>query len=345
MKVTTLDLYVIQPPIVVIGLAANIINIVSFVRLGLGDSISLCFCCLSCSEFVTLFVLFGHFLLGIMVSDTIALWRVDGLTLSFLLYTLYMRLYDTSQLIKTFIAVQRCCCVAMPHRFKNTFTRYRCLSMVTAIVVFSLVAYIPLWNPHGFGIVLDPISNSTFFGILAPFWPGTTLQVNQILTVLAVTTACHATNVICLGILISSLNASTKFRLSLSTGYHTSYIQISKRGIAKNSTNPSNQSGKGGKKIQPKRKELQAMQSATFVSLIFVVCNTPKILVAYASFIEVEFSFFYRYSGIYNLISMITITLEYINTSSSMFVYLKFNTRFRQTVLSFVNCLRNLQNN
>ncbi|KAH9512769.1 hypothetical protein Btru_038157 [Bulinus truncatus] len=76
------------------------------------------------------------------------------------------------------------------------------------------------------------------------------------------------------------------------------------------------------------RREIQALQIATFVSMIFVMCNTPKVILAYSFLAVPDLSLFHRFENIYYVVNILRNTVEYINTSLNMFVYLRFNTNF-----------------
>ncbi|CAL1539335.1 unnamed protein product, partial [Lymnaea stagnalis] len=335
----------------------NLTNIIIYLKLGLKDSISICFFVLSCTDLVCIMIL--------IVSDTVLMlaemfrerWRVDGEDLCWFTMYYYGAVYDVSQGITTFIAVQKCWCVALPFRFKDTFTTTRTFAILTGICLAIFSIHMPILASQDIVEMVDPVRNRTLFKL---WTSGIRAQAYSAVGLISLvfTTTCQVTVVFCLVVLASGLRASSKFRnSSTSANPEQTSLELKNRKIKSNGKPSKNgsKSDKLGSRNQnanvqhdainsPKnakissapgpvnntsRKELQALQSATFVSVLFVVCNTFKLLNYYVILCLPDFSPFGRYVNIYQLANDYRFTVEAVHMASNVLVYLKFNTRFR----------------
>ncbi|CAL1541562.1 unnamed protein product, partial [Lymnaea stagnalis] len=153
---------VLEPALGIFGVAVNVANIVIFARIGLNESINVSFCALSvtdllflvCSGVINLFIAMGTYIPQAMV------W-VNMHALSGYLTWYRHILFDTSTCIHTYIAVARCCCVAMPLKFKNVFTVRRALVVFFIFLSANFASHMPLLLSHGLTWVYNPKLNIT----------------------------------------------------------------------------------------------------------------------------------------------------------------------------------------
>ncbi|CAL1539341.1 unnamed protein product, partial [Lymnaea stagnalis] len=340
----------------------NLINISVYLKIGLKDSINICFFVLSCADLTCVVMLGVQDVIAIFPESIQLVWRTDGLSLNFLVAFYYGAFYDVSQGITTFIAVQKCWCVALPFRFKGTFTTARTAVIVAAVSVAALSMNLPVLSTQGLQEIMLPGANAT----LLLLWTAESRQ--QIIPIVGLvsliyTNTCQFTVIFCLVVLASNLRASSKFRNSSTVSTvdppATSDLKIDnskqnlmtdrlscKKGTAGHRTITGNRAGEistsGRKDIAPaprrnkitSRKELQAIKSTTFVSILFVSCNTFKLLNYYVILCVPEYKLNGRFQNTYFLSNSCRIFLESLHISLNMFVYLKFNTRFRSTLMS-----------
>ncbi|KAK0062315.1 G-protein coupled receptor C02B8.5 [Biomphalaria pfeifferi] len=304
---------VLQPVFIFIGVVGNLINIVVFLKMRLVDSITLCFFFLSCSDLLSLLFLFAlRFTTDFMPEDV----RMDGLTIAYVIVFYYLMLYDVSQMLTSYIALQKCCCVALPFTFKSTFTRLRSSLVAACVAVSAIVMYLPIFTAQGIQVISD---NAT---TRLTLWT-TSSRSDVILAInfwgLLLPSVCQILVVASLIILASSLRSSSHFHKS-----------ISQKGDDK--VAPERRATKGGK-------ETQAVYVTSFVALIYVLCNTPRLMISYASLIEPEFNLFQLYTEIYIALNIFRNTIEAINTSLNIFVFLKFNRKYRRTFFVLSWCL------
>ncbi|CAL1539355.1 unnamed protein product, partial [Lymnaea stagnalis] len=346
----------------------NCLNIIVYLRLGLRDSISVCFFLLSCSDLICVTFMIPADYLYLFTTLLPTSWRVDGYTISLLIVYYYAPFYDVSQAITTFIAVQRCWCVALPLRFRRTFTRSRTVVATSLTCVACLALYAPVYASIGLQGAGGLDKNETFFIFwTSPDW--TRVFSARCTTALVLTTVCQVTVLVCLAVLTSSLRASSNFRSSMQNlsvpiqiaatknlknfpkqilkithstqpyleteipvaPFHTQ-IQIQRSELPQKESETVTSGFRSRKNTS--RNEVQLVKSTSLVSFIFALCNTPKLLIFYASLCEPEFNMHRRYENTFYVANTIRFTCEALNAASNIFVYLKCNKRFKTTLVS-----------
>ncbi|CAL1539333.1 unnamed protein product, partial [Lymnaea stagnalis] len=359
---------VIRPPLLIVGLVTNVINIAVFLRLGLRDGLSICFFLLSLIDLLCVMLMIPTDCFYLFSAYLPVSWRTDGASLNLIIGYYYAFAYDISQAVTTYIAVQKCCCVALPFRFKHTFTRSRTVVVVSALSVICFALYLPLLTSQGLHEADDPFRNTSVLVFwTAPNWSQVYSARSTIALVL--TTVCQVTVAVCLVVLASSLRASSNFRKSVHNAPWDLLLSEINKASPENSDIPSIPSKSSNEipledypkpldgtlqnerrehtsavKRDPRtvaipvkttsRKELQAVKSATLVSVIFVLCNTPKLLIFYAILCESEFNILRRYNNTYLAAITVRFTVEAFSAACNMFVYLKYNRRYRALLTS-----------
>ncbi|CAL1539343.1 unnamed protein product, partial [Lymnaea stagnalis] len=349
----------------------NFINIIVYLKLGLNDSISICFFVLSCTDFVCILLMIFSSTATSLALYFVDVWKTDGSYLAFLTISFYGPFYDISQGITTFIAVQKCWCVALPFRFKNTFTRTRTAVILSGITLALFSMHLPILTTQGLEETLDPFKNRTLFKLWIPEISRKMYSAVGMVSLLF-TNTCQFTVIFCLVVLASRLRASSKFRRATkiaSTDQMSSELTAQKTKFPDQHLNTnfsflsdemsSNKQSKdvyrtitektrsgmnttSNEAITPvpfhvkanSSKEIMAIKSTTFVSILFVFFNTFKLLNYYALICISDYSIFGRYRNTYWVTNEMRLTLEVLHCSCNMFVYLKFNTRYRSTLLA-----------
>ncbi|XP_005112295.1 uncharacterized protein LOC101847008 [Aplysia californica] len=278
--------------VTVFGILSNICNIVVFVGLGvLETATSVTLFALSVSDLLFLLILFVfwtfRFLNNLGVSQT-----TQGIPITYFVYQFlqYFRMaYTLSELFTVYLAVQKCCCVALPFRFKLIFTPYKSLATLSIIVIAVFAFYAPLFFSMGLQQVVDLTQNTTRY--IPWFSEDREVIVSTVFHTimnLLVPTAGQVIVAVCLVVLTQKLRETTKFRQAsemLEPKVEGSKVKKSK---VKDSSKLSG-------------KELRAVQSVVVLVVMFIVCNLPTVLTQYATYIEPEFDDFRRYSAIYSL--------------------------------------------
>lgn len=127
-------------PVGIIGLATNSLNVVVYTMVGFQDTVSFSFLGLSVCD-----------LCFIITNNIVNLFNVITLVERPILDTAHGELdtiafygeilFDISACVKTFIAVQRGCCVAFPFLVNRIFTKENTLGVILCLYLLNLVSY------------------------------------------------------------------------------------------------------------------------------------------------------------------------------------------------------------
>ncbi|XP_005089686.1 uncharacterized protein LOC101855154 [Aplysia californica] len=303
---------IIQISLRVLSIVSNIVNILIFAQIGLDDGVTVTFFALAVSDLM--WSIFGLSVRVFTMTDVIFKVRpyVRLRSLAYILSWYTSLFADWSMLITLFLSVQKCACVAVPLLFKHLFTARRCILLLICVFVAVVVWYAPILSSLRMVRAFDKSTNSTRLRgkRVAYFWSAYALwqPVNKI-----VLPAVSLSGVsICVLILVTKLRQAIEFRQAATVESQTS---------KNNST---------------KTKEVRVIQAVVLVSTIFVVCYTPDII---RRLCEIAFPMFREkgpYNNIHTLVNQFHNVATLVNSSVNVFVYLKFNSRYRQLFLSVV---------
>lgn len=312
--------YVIWLVLSVPGIISNVINIRIFLTMGLRDGVTVSFLALSISDLIYVLVSFS---IGISVAFYVAELKfnirfpIEPYGVSIIVGNLLFVVNVTNVLITTFIAVIRCACVAKPLHFKNMFNRDSTIAATVVFAVFAVVSYVPILVNMGMVNKHDKQTNIT----RPTFWVsprresvkyGVWMLTDMILPF-------TAQFIILLSVLImaESLRAASKFR--------NATVLNSGKTTAKNT-----ESSKSVQKDAFTGKELRLVQQVILISVVYILCNTPKIIISLASALEPGFNIGKRYSNFYLSANSLRKHFEIVNSSVNTIIYYRYNTKFRQ---------------
>ncbi|CAG5124032.1 unnamed protein product [Candidula unifasciata] len=303
-----------------LGIISNVINIKTFIAMGLKDSVTVSFLALSLFD---LAYLVSTFCCTIALSfNVIEISYYEHLPIEpFGVHVFFghvvILINVTNTLTTTFIAVARCMCVAKPLHFKHSFTVKRTVIVMSGFAVFALAIYTPLLAYMGMVERLDTKTNRSRPSLwLSPHKDSIKNIVwTLIQTVLPVVTEFIV--LLCIAVMINSLLAASKFR-------QASKIPVGNKEGKTGSFNDSSDKLSG--------KDIRVVKQVTLISVMYIVCNTPKVVISLVSFIEAEFSLRQRYNNLYVCINYFRMHFEIINASINTFVYYIYNTKFKDTL-------------
>lgn len=305
--------YVLQVPVLFLGIGTNILVIVTFIKCGLNDSVTVSFFALSISDlgYCTLFfvVRFSAMLRRIIKHQLYI--RLDLLAYVVSYYALFFN--DVSILVTVFTAVQKCCCVAIPHLFKNVFTPKRAVIGVVTINCSLLCLYIPLNQAFRLKPTFFPTTNRTvvylhvlpIFRKIVPTW--------EVFSRIVLPMSAQGILIICLCIMTYKLKQSVKFR------------SVPNRCNEEESNNPSKTSA--SYRLGPNEK--RAITAVTVVSAIFVTATLPTTIMYYFHRIF-PILLQPQYNNVRSLVFNCQNILIHANAAVNLFVYLKYNTKFKE---------------
>ncbi|CAG5124027.1 unnamed protein product [Candidula unifasciata] len=313
------------------GIISNFINIKTFVAMGLNDGITVSFLALSIFDFA--YLVFS-FCLGIssafraVESLSSKRFDVEPYGVSVFVANVLIMVAVTNVLTTTFLAVARCMCVAKPLHFKNYFTVKRTVYFMSGFAIFAVTVYMPLLANMG---MLTRFDNKTKISRPSLWVSKYKEPIKNVLFVIIDTVLPVSSQIIvlmCILVMASSLRASAMFRqasgiqrcdknnadiVSCSKDKKTDHINVTEKLCGK---------------------DLRVVQQVVLISLVYVVCNTPRILISVAGLLEPEFRIGKRYNNLYLSLNAFRKHVEIFNATTNTFIYYKFNTKFRNTLFS-----------
>ncbi|BFZ09725.1 hypothetical protein BsWGS_12764 [Bradybaena similaris] len=314
-----------------IGIVSNIINIRIFAAMGLTDGITISFLSLSIFDLaylITSFSLGISIALGVIELRTPALYAIDPHGVSILLANFMVLVNVTNVLTTTFLAVARCMCVAKPLHFKNWFTINKTLGFIVSFAIMAAVSYSPVIANLGMETHFDVKKNITR-PILWVSHKRESIKVKTWIVIdLLLPFATQFIVVVCVLIMADSLRASSRFRQSatMTSGNATSVLD-SKQNVTVSSAPTASTDKLTGK-------DIRVVQQVVLISLVYIICNTPKMLISMAAITVSEFTIGKRYSNMYLSVNTLRQQFEIFNASVNTLIYYRYNTKFRKIFLS-----------
>ncbi|GFO12940.1 chemosensory receptor a [Plakobranchus ocellatus] len=310
------------PAIILFGLLANLVNIIIFVKTGIRDSVTTLLFSLAVSDVFFL----------LLISPTGATyiifhfqpkwdWPFDRNFTFFLLYWPAFTLYDFSAYISVSIGVIRCACVAMPLRFKSLFTKSRTVKLVFFLFIVALLLRMPVLTMVRIGWRFNPAKNSSE-PYVQSYNRETLTQINDILNRNSLPYINFIIMIACVIILTTKLYEATRVRSSHTAHSHTDEID--------------KQSGDKNKAIAGRlsAKDIQVVQSVVLVCSIFIISQLPFLLYSTARLIQPEFNDKGYYRHLFRACTTISTTCSFLNASVNIFVYYRYNSKYRSAFLS-----------
>jgi hypothetical protein len=323
--------YIVSFLISVIGVISNIINIKVFVAMGLHDGVTVSFLGLAIFD---LAYLLSSLSLSVSTAfyiyelKTHATFYLDPYAILVYSATIMIILSISNILTTTFLAVVRCLCVAKPLQFKDTVTTERAVLIIIGIVIFSVTVYIPILANTGMANKFDQKRNMSRLTLW--FSPKRDIVKNNVLMIIEMFLPISTQLIIllCIVVMIRCLRAASKFRQS-----SLSVITlVDKKNNKNNSHQQSKESAEDSANISSTKltgKDLRVVQQVFLISLVYIVCNTPKIFITFFSWFEPEFALGKAYTDIYVLVHCTRKIFEIINATVNFIIYYKYNTNFR----------------
>ncbi|CAG5121684.1 unnamed protein product [Candidula unifasciata] len=307
---------VVQVAVCVFGVFSNIINILVFYKIGFADSVTVVLFGLAISDLGYLFFSVASQTLDIL-DAAVGLHPFEPLkNLAFQVLWFNNMFYDITIILTVFNAVQKCACVAIPLIFKSVFTKSRSIFIVGFVYVGIFIYYIPTFANPGTASYFDPSLNWTRLGNYYLPNNETVNTIFYILSRILLPFVSQAVIIFCMVILTVKLRATLKFRRTLSL--HQGFAE-------------ENENERERNKAKGSGKELRAIQTVTLVSAIFVVCNSPDILITLTRSVYPEFSdTSSRFESTYRMCGAIQDVFAVTNSAVNIVVYLKYNNKYRR---------------
>ncbi|CAL1540396.1 unnamed protein product, partial [Lymnaea stagnalis] len=195
------------------GIVSNIVSICVFFKMGVQDSVTLSFFFLSISDFAYLSITTVCAVCAIIGYGPDGL-KIYPLNVKDFTYWIAVIFYNVAMFLRVFIAVGRCCLVALPLHFKNMFTKRRTLLVVYLITLSVVAMRVPMLTTQIWVGVPDPRTNSTNIALRRTDGYTVILTVQDILNRNVITWLCFLTVLLSFLILATALRKAARFRHS-----------------------------------------------------------------------------------------------------------------------------------
>lgn len=317
-----------------LGVVANIIIIRTFVAMGISDGVIVSF--LSLAIFDLTYLIAGVSL-GITVTLYVAelrspiMFPIQPFGLSIYFTNIMILVNVANVLTTTFLAVARSMCVVRPLQFKNTFTRKRAIIFMVMFAASAIAIYSPILANMGMSNKFDRLTNKS-----RPVWWGSPARESVkeavwLFTEVILPLTTQITVVICVIIMTVSLKAASRFRQSSTAVSRKVIVKVTK---TQNCLDKEMATTGTANTVALKRnnKEVRVVQQVVFISVVYIVCSMPKLLISLVSMCEPDFAIGKRYTFLYMSLNGIRTHFEQLNSAVNLLIYYRYNTKFRSTM-------------
>ncbi|XP_059143079.1 uncharacterized protein LOC131930552 [Physella acuta] len=310
----------------VLGGAGNVVNIVTFVAMGVGESMAVFFLVLAVFDLSYLLAMFFvavcYMFSWLEKSSQYRLWfPVDADGVAAFCAHVGTILYTMTILATTYMGVVRCLGVVKPMHFRNGLTRNLTLSVFFVFFLFALLSYIPMLP---FIVMwVSPLRE----------------KVKDIIWLVRDAILPFAAQVIvftCALVMSVYLKAAANFRSANTTAVSHDQSQNSSQ------NNTEDIKWKENKRLLKRspnlsRKDVHVIQQLVLVCLVFVVFNTPRVVFSLASLAEDELSLGGVYQYIYITASSVMFVSQALNSSLNIFIYYHYSSSYRRHLLAITS--------
>ncbi|CAL1543623.1 unnamed protein product, partial [Lymnaea stagnalis] len=197
---------------------------------GLRDSVSISFFALSLFDLGYLLVSAvgaGCFIVQLGFPDFTRRLALDPYSVNSYSYWCSNIFYYASLMTTAYIAVVRCCCVAIPFRFKNVFTARRTVSACAAIFTASCCLHVPLLVTQYVVSYRDARTNATKFTVVPAANRNAVVAFNDIVNRNVISWLTMAIIFVSFTLLTAKLRSASRFRQAASGQIRTAAVKDS----------------------------------------------------------------------------------------------------------------------
>lgn len=332
-------------PFNILGLITNILNIAVYTKIGLKDSVSICFFALSICDLCFIIIRNNvNIISAITQVEPIVYVLLDSMVMC------AEMIYDISAGLKTFIAVQRGICVVFPFHANRVFTNKSTIVVISCICLFNLVSYI---NDAFIKVkcsITNSFTNGTYYYELCIDDGSLVLNtVGGVLNKTAAVCVCEVLALISVMVIVWGMASTTKWRQSVTGGKINKHPTLNLRcktsssscfkeckNFSANHVHDTQQKQNLTQKqnLVKVRRELRVVKHVVLVCAIHLMCYTPVAAIAVLSEVisRRDFSHKLHLFCLYlNLVLCFTIPF---GIHSNFFIYYTYNSKFKQTLLA-----------
>ncbi|XP_059153487.1 uncharacterized protein LOC131939290 [Physella acuta] len=320
----------------VLGCLGNALAIKTFLAMDLKDGVIVSFLVLAGSDLAYLVTMVADsvslgFYLAEMTSQYRTWFPVEPYGVYIYLINLGILLHLLTVLTTTFLAVARCICVALPYSFKDLFSRRRSIWVHVTFCLLTVGSYVPVLAFMDMTPEVDARVNAT----RVVLWVSSKRDVIKenvwIVRDVFVTFMTQLVVTVCVFVMVRCLRAASDLRHKL-RHYSTNLSGSVRQGSGTPTGYPRRGQGTQEPTGYPRlaRKELSVVMQVVLISVVYIVCNLPKVTIDITAILVSEFTLGRSYQNMYLVAISVMELFQASGSSLNILVYLRYNSLFRR---------------
>ncbi|CAG5119114.1 unnamed protein product [Candidula unifasciata] len=235
----------------IFGIITNILNIITFVKQGIQDTVNISLLGLATSDLGSqITLLYANLnVIPAFVALDLPFEADDIMYINGLCHVIFTRV---SAWITAYITLERCLCVTLPLKVKNVFTPNRTVLYLNLMYIIMFASVFPCFYTMRPAKVFDPLRNRTILRILyvegRKIIENITFVTNNVIPSIALCLI-----VICTAVLVVNLRQKSKWRRKVTSDSSKSSVAMSNR-------------------------DSKAVKMVVLIAAIFIMCYVPSMI-------------------------------------------------------------------
>ncbi|XP_059168783.1 probable G-protein coupled receptor frpr-1 [Physella acuta] len=297
----------------VLGIIANVVNIIVFYKLGYEDTVNIKLTALAVSDI-------GALVTSMFYALVVNPWFLNAdlpfqaIDIMFMIgFNPHNYFIRVCGFITAFASFERCLCVLAPLKVKRIITKNVSTFIVITIFLVLLLDLFPTYYAAYLDWVFNPLTNKS---ILAAVFRENNKYVFDI------------------SYLITDLFLPYLTFIIIITSTVTIAATLKKQSLWRQSCN----SKSDNKQITKKEKRVVMMLSV--VAVVFIVCLIPQSAVLTASGLVPELGAYGLYFDVFLVVSCLSYLMETVSSSANIVIYYSMSSKYKETIHSCFYCLK-----
>ena len=288
----------------VFAVGANIVTIIVYLRTGFSDSTNVSLAALAISD-CGIAVTTVSMALFLLLPSIMTTYFTNDINMSTSGYP-HVILTRISALITMYLSIERYLCVMLPLKIKTMITPRRTFGVMVMIYVGIFVMYPLGFLKYPVGWTFDTERNRTILDVLPVSDPFVVILENIYIIIVA-----------------TFIPFLTFFAVVLCTILLSLSLQSSKAWRAASTSESS--------KVAPKQsKETRAVKMVIIIAAVFIAASIPSCIHIIFIMIIPEFSVYGRFYRLFDLLGMVFVGINSINSGVNVIIYYTMSQKFRQ---------------
>lgn len=306
------------------GMCTNAMTICTFYRTGLEDSMTISFFFLAICDFGNCTIVCTSIVCDIfnmMFDEGLLVVELAPYIPSFFINSSRMVFGMAAALLKDYMAIQRCLCVALPFQVRRLFTRVRTFVFVGVVFTFTMFWTLLLLSGHTVKSLTIPEYNITFPVIHRIPELEVFLDHQEFIGSVVFSTGFQVITWVCFIVMMMALKKSVRFRKSATNIF------------AQNSKSDQSLAVSDGAAGKDFAKEKQVLVQVSILTGLFCVTGGLYMVQGICTLIIPGYTFTGEFRNVYMTAYMWAMFAEMLNATGNFLIYLKFNSKFKKSFI------------